>query len=369
MPDDLPRDATRPVPEPAPGPARGDEPGPPKIYQTTLEKLLGRPPLVPTHGRPHGYHLYRLTSDLHEAERLEIQVERDAALVALAACDRELLALATRRRILLRELDEHRELLWPRLLFCRVARPPALDHPPLPPAIADPIPIKGQQLRVTCLALLERHGPQQLRDLHALLHVHGYVLFHHHPVKALADALGHETDAGRAQRIRRGVYALADGYRPRAPRRRPSKPSPNPAPSAGSGIAVDTSMFTEPVPGENPWKRLLGTPSPPPVGEPDGPDASDASDEPVAPVAPVAEVAEVAEDGPAGGAGMAPAPGSPPAETAVARPATTEGRGAEGSRGAPGIDDATPIDPELQLDPDGWLDAPDFPAVRARARP
>ena len=59
-----------------------------------------------------------------------------------------------------------------------------------------------------CLALLRTaQGALSLRQLHVLLHRAGYAIAHRTPVKALADALGHEADVGRARRVARGCYA------------------------------------------------------------------------------------------------------------------------------------------------------------------
>jgi hypothetical protein len=42
------------------------------------------------------------------------------------------------------------------------------------------------------------------------LHRTGYAVAHYHPIKALADALGHEVDAGRARRPRRATYTFME---------------------------------------------------------------------------------------------------------------------------------------------------------------
>jgi hypothetical protein len=159
--------------------------------------------------------MFRWNSHLRGRERVEVQVARDNALVKLAALDERLRTITIDRLALLRELEELRDELWPPMLDCRVARPPAFDVPPIPPAPADAIPVTGKHLRWICLILLARHGMQELRDIHALLHQHGYTIGHHHPVKALADALRFEVEKGRAQRVRRGVYALSEGFRPK----------------------------------------------------------------------------------------------------------------------------------------------------------
>ena len=79
---------------------------------------------------------------------------------------------------------------------------------PLPPTSEHPTPLSGVELRAICLAFLRRaRGPLTLRQVHALIHRAGYLIASWYPVKALADALGHEADTGRLQRIRRGTYA------------------------------------------------------------------------------------------------------------------------------------------------------------------
>ncbi len=66
-----------------------------------------------------------------------------------------------------------------------------------------------------CVALLGRHGPCSLRDLHTLLIVYGYAIDHRHPVRALGNALAYEVVVGRATRERRAVYDRAPGHKPR----------------------------------------------------------------------------------------------------------------------------------------------------------
>ena len=85
-------------------------------------------------------------------------------------------------------------------------RPPRPDQAPLPPVATDARPLFGRHLRRVCLSLLHQHGELALRDLHLLLILHGFTLTGSAPVKALADALGHEHDHGRVVRVRRGVY-------------------------------------------------------------------------------------------------------------------------------------------------------------------
>jgi len=98
--------------------------------------------------------------------------------------------------------------------------------------VPDPIYLAGRHLRSTCLALLHTYGPTQLRELHALLHLHGYALAHATPIKALADAMGTSTRKGHAERVERGVYRVSPGFRPRRGRHgHPDTLNPAPAPA------------------------------------------------------------------------------------------------------------------------------------------
>lgn len=139
-------------------------------------------------------------------------VERRCAALAqrMAELDAELLHLSKQRRTLALELKQHRRRLWPALL--RRGRRPAPDGGvQLPPVSASAQHLRGRRLRSACLALLGRVGRCPLPELHALLHRLGYAVAGDHPAKAIADALGHETDAGRAHRVQRGVYELPAG--------------------------------------------------------------------------------------------------------------------------------------------------------------
>ena len=106
--------------------------------------------------------------------------------------------------------------IWKR---CAGRRRRAVSHEePLPPTAAKPMWLWGRELRAVCLALLRTaQGALSLRQLHVLLHRAGYAIAHRTPVKALADALGHEADVGRARRVARGCYAV---HRPRRDHRR-----------------------------------------------------------------------------------------------------------------------------------------------------
>ncbi len=120
--------------------------------------------------------------------------------------DRELCAIAERRRALARKLREQRRLLWPRLT--RTGRCPLPDgRVALPPVRHDAIALWGRRLRSRCRALLQRHaGPLALRELHALLHHEGYLIEGSTPVKTLAEAMRYEVSLGHLRRVERGVY-------------------------------------------------------------------------------------------------------------------------------------------------------------------
>jgi hypothetical protein len=159
--------------------------------------------------------LQRQQSALHRATRLRLHARRDASLAELARIDRQLDGLSVRRIALLDELEAARDRLWPAVPICKGRRPPSLDASPMPPVPADARWARGRGLRGLCLTILGRHGALRLEDLHALIHRYGYGVDSPHPVKALADAMGYEVRQGRAVRLARGVYDLAEGGRAR----------------------------------------------------------------------------------------------------------------------------------------------------------
>jgi hypothetical protein len=173
----------------------------------------------------------RRHSRLGHLTRLNLQVRRDALHADLATLDRELASMTAARIAMLDELDTLRERLWPIEPRQKGRRPPAHDQLPLAAIAADARPLWGHALRRFAVGLLDRHGATSLRDLHDLIHRYGYCIDSATPVKALGDALGYEADAGRARRVRRGVYESVA----RGPGRRPS------AATAGAGHA--TSPF------------------------------------------------------------------------------------------------------------------------------
>jgi hypothetical protein len=145
--------------------------------------------------------------------------QRQVVVDTLDALDAEAVDWVARRRKVLSEALDIHEQLWPRLPGGWARRPPRPDQAPLPPTEHDAFPLRGVELRAVCLRLLIEHGLLALRELHVLLHLYGFIIGTSTPVKSLADALGYETRAGRADRVERGWYrARAD--------RVPGRPDP-----------------------------------------------------------------------------------------------------------------------------------------------
>jgi hypothetical protein len=142
----------------------------------------------------------------HRHERLF--AEEDRLRADIDDVDRQLVELTERRRHLLDDLGRLHEELRPPWRDTAGRRRRRVSHEePLPPTAESPIWLWGRELRAVCLSLLRRaQASLTLRQLHGLIHRTGYAISHHHPVKALADALGHESDVGRAVRVARGTY-------------------------------------------------------------------------------------------------------------------------------------------------------------------
>ncbi len=119
--------------------------------------------------------------------------------------DRQLKGLIRQRRELTGELRAHRRRLFPSI-GVRGRQPGPDGSVQLPPVPDGATFLYGRRLRALCVGLLSRLGPMPLVQLHALLHKLKFAVAGATPVKALADALGYETDIGRARRVERGVY-------------------------------------------------------------------------------------------------------------------------------------------------------------------
>jgi hypothetical protein len=110
-----------------------------------------------------------------------------------------------------------------------------------------------------CLVLLRRLGPLALRDLHRLLHLHGFAIASEQPAKALANALAFEVAAGRAQRIERGVYDVDPRWKPRAGRHGAIDltQAPNGLPEGAARPRLLTNVRTTPEDLPSPALRAL----------------------------------------------------------------------------------------------------------------
>lgn len=146
-----------------------------------------------------------------------LQLERTRLLEQLDEVDTQIGTLSTRRAQLVERLADLRDRLWPVALHRRGRRPGTLGENDLPPVVASPTWLSGRRLRSVCLCLLRRAVRLTLRQLHALLHAHGYGIDSAHAVKTLSDALAYEVECGRARRVGRGEYQI-HGTKPRAGR-------------------------------------------------------------------------------------------------------------------------------------------------------
>ena len=187
-------------------------------------------------------------------DRHMLEARRQRAVDALDALDRESVDWMRRKQAADREALAVHDLLWPAIPDGWARRPPRPDQAPLPPVATDARPLFGRHLRRVCLSLLHQHGELALRDLHLLLILHGFTLTGSAPVKALADALGHEHDHGRVVRVRRGVYAPTnpDGPQPRA------DPELGTAPEDWYPALVASSVAEPAHGGEGTLGQLLG---------------------------------------------------------------------------------------------------------------
>jgi chorismate mutase len=230
-PDEPDRHAGQPI---APTPANTDT-------DTDTDTLQRRrvPPRPPAPVPPdpeipyvHGRDLVPIRTQprTYENQRHQSLFKReDAARKRIKELDAQVLALAAERRELLHEIRAIHAELRPSYDGARGRRRRAISHEEAhPPPAPDAIPHSGRALRAVCLTLLHQaQRPLTLRELHVLLHRLGYLVAHDHPVKALADALGHEADAGRALRTRRATYqatAPPPHSRRTDPRADPSEP-------------------------------------------------------------------------------------------------------------------------------------------------
>jgi hypothetical protein len=141
--------------------------------------------------------------------------EEDQLRDEIRQLDQQMLDLAARRQHLLQRVRAVHNEIRPIHAICRGRRRRHVTYEPgLPPIVERPTLVSGRELRALCLVFLRQAARAlSLRDLHAQLHRAGYAVHHSHPAKALADALGHETDRRRCTRVKRGVYAVT-GFDP-----------------------------------------------------------------------------------------------------------------------------------------------------------
>jgi len=275
------------------------------------------------------------------------------AMADLRTVDHALGELLERRRRHLADLDGlRRRLVRPRS-YHGGRRRPLVDEAPLPPAPDGAEPLSGLDLRAVCLRLLARHGPHRLRDLHGLLHCHGYVVAGPHPVKLLADAMAYEVRCGRARRVERAVYAAVDGAtvpRPRwlgpEPPSRPPLPWSRPVTEPGPPL-IDQPVALDPIL----W-GAGGDPPPdqdPPPGDPGlDPDSDDPDP----------------TDGGPGDGGVPPSGPTGPAD-GPASGTSADPEGGTGTHDAP--EPSTTLEPPPDPDPDS--DLPPVPDARPASSP
>lgn len=147
--------------------------------------------------------------------RVAARIEHTALCDELATIDGELEVLAARRRRCLAGLQRVRSTLWPGVDERHGRRPPMVDQPPIAPVPEGATALGGVDLRTVALGVLRRHGPLPLRELHSLLHRHGYEIDGENPVKGLADAMAYEVRMERCVRVARGVYGAVSEEVPR----------------------------------------------------------------------------------------------------------------------------------------------------------
>lgn len=212
------------------------------------------------HGR--GQDPIRKRNPIHGARRARAVAACDELLDEIETVDEQLALWAAHRRRLVAKLQEHRELILPKLIKLSGRRVMADGNVYLVP-VPDNVPaLWGRRLRASCMKLLMASGTLTLTELHVLLHQHGLRIDSAHPVKALADAMAYECEQGRARRVARGVYA-ATGT-PRRPQPTPEArcPAPNTdfAPTGDADHGPDTVIHVgergERVPGDGVSGRL-----------------------------------------------------------------------------------------------------------------
>ena len=148
------------------------------------------------------------------AARREVEARWEEVAERRRQVDAQLARLARERHELEQERSQLRERLWPRRLRWRGRRrPPVTDQQPALPSLPVRLTLTwGRALRDQVLRILrDVGGALSLVEIHRLLHLKGFAVDSDHPTKALADALGYETEQGRTERVRRGCYRIRAG--------------------------------------------------------------------------------------------------------------------------------------------------------------
>lgn len=172
----------------------------------------GALPHSPRWSKDDPYRTTRHSAGIGPFERRMLDEQRARIVEELHELDDESIRWMKRRRFALYGALHVHERLWPSCPAGRARRPPRPDQAPMPPVDIDARPLRGINLRVVALGLLQQHRQLTLREMHALLHLSGYVIASPTPVKALADALGYEVTTRRATRVRRATYRAVDPH-------------------------------------------------------------------------------------------------------------------------------------------------------------
>lgn len=159
----------------------------------------------------------------------------------LRSVDATIEALVDERLACLDILVDCRDQLRPGWGNRHSRRRASVDEAPFPDPPPAAKPLDGVGLRSVALTILRRHGPQRLRDLHAIIHLYGYRIHSARPVQRLGDAMSYELRQGRVERLERGVYGAID-------------PHPGPARYTPPQAELGTRL---------PWDRPVTDPRPP----------------------------------------------------------------------------------------------------------
>ncbi len=148
----------------------------------------------------------------HGRRFAEARVLHATSVERIGEIDATIEELVDQRLACLDVLVDCRDQLRPRWSTRHSRRRNSVDEAPFPEPPPGAKPVWGIDLRSLALTLLRRHGPQRLRDLHALIHLHGYCIDSPKPVQRLGDAMAYELGQGRVERLDRGVYGATGSH-------------------------------------------------------------------------------------------------------------------------------------------------------------